>query len=329
MKCLSAAAIMAFILICRIDVQATAGTLLLDTFLDGNSNDAMPVTWRFTAFDDPRNPPGTILEVIDGDLHMNGVVVVDGLLALENTSIRTQARLLSDVGAANLVFVGVQTRRNDDTNDGYSAALWPTMQNAFIVRETGATFLAGPVLVGQANDITQNDVVLQFDAIGDERRFWWWPASESMPAEPALTVTDAVHSAGVISLFSVSFDGPNPVSIFRYVHVADHSIRDGDATDDGRIDVDDLNAVRNNFGAAGAADGTLAGDAVPFDGLVNIDDLNAVRNNFGAGTNAGAPAQSVPEPGGAVLAMLATALCATVCRRRRLRAESGVWRAAV
>jgi len=56
----------------------------------------------------------------------------------------------------------------------------------------------------------------------------------------------------------------------------------GDTNGDGRVDIDDLNAVRNNFGAMGDPDGTLDGDAFPFDGLVDIDDLNAVRNNFGA-----------------------------------------------
>ena len=95
----------------------------------------------------------------------------------------------------------------------------------------------------------------------------------------------------------------------------------GDTDDDGDVDIDDLNNVRNNFGGNGLGDTDSDGD-------VDIDDLNAVRNHFGA-SGATAPAQSVPEPGGALLAMLAAALCATVCRRRRLRAESGVWRAAV
>ena len=73
----------------------------------------------------------------------------------------------------------------------------------------------------------------------------------------------------------------------------------GDTNADGRVDIDDLNSVRNNFGTVGPDDGTLDGDAFPFDGMVNIDDLNAVRNNFGSMIGA------VPEPGGALLAGLA------------------------
>ncbi len=58
---------------------------------------------------------------------------------------------------------------------------------------------------------------------------------------------------------------------------------------DGDVDLDDLNAVRNNFGASGVG---IPGDTNPEDGVVDLDDLNAVRNNFGAV----AGSQTVPEP---------------------------------
>ncbi len=84
----------------------------------------------------------------------------------------------------------------------------------------------------------------------------------------------------------------------------------GDTNDDELVNIDDLNDVRNNFGATRPDDGTLAGDAFPFDGLVNIDDLNGVRNNFGAS------AAAVLEPSALALASL-MALVALVAGPRR------------
>lgn len=86
----------------------------------------------------------------------------------------------------------------------------------------------------------------------------------------------------------------------------------GDTDDDGDVDLDDLNAVRNNFGTSGAPG--IPGDAFPFDGSVDLDDLNGVRNNFGAGAS-----QSVPEPSAALLGLVA--LAAVGCWRR-LRSDS-------
>ncbi len=79
----------------------------------------------------------------------------------------------------------------------------------------------------------------------------------------------------------------------------------GDTDGDGDVDLDDLNAVRNNFGGAGP-DGDTDND-----NDVDLDDLNAVRNNFGSGG-----AAAVPEP--ATWAMLAiSALAMGVARLRK------------
>jgi hypothetical protein len=66
----------------------------------------------------------------------------------------------------------------------------------------------------------------------------------------------------------------------------------GDANGDGIVNLADLNAVRNNFGASGA---NVSGDTNG-DGLVNLNDLNAVRNNFGAVAGSGTQ-QDSPTPG--------------------------------
>lgn len=89
----------------------------------------------------------------------------------------------------------------------------------------------------------------------------------------------------------------------------------GDTNGDGRVDLADLNNVRNHFGGTGLGDANQ-------DGAVNLQDLNAVRNHFGE-----VGPTPVPEPAAWQLAgicMLAGATCfcrgyrrSPTCSRRR------------
>lgn len=83
----------------------------------------------------------------------------------------------------------------------------------------------------------------------------------------------------------------------------------GDTDDDGDVDLDDLNNVRNHFGESGDP---VVGDTLPFDGVVNLDDLNNVRNSFGQVVPI---AQPVPEP--ATFALVCVAILVTSSTRRR------------
>ncbi len=68
----------------------------------------------------------------------------------------------------------------------------------------------------------------------------------------------------------------------------------GDTNADGRVDIEDLNNVRNNFGMMSMP---ILGDT-DNDNDVDVGDLNNVRNNFGAPSS---PLESVPEPSSALL----------------------------
>ena len=125
------------------------------------------------------------------------------------------------------------------------------------------------------------------------------PASE-------ITIPHAVFEFGTGELTFATINRPEDGFLganFKFEAVPEPSTA-GDTNADGLVNIDDLNNVRNNFGDAGPADGTLVGDTFPFDGRTNITDLNAVRNNFGAGTN-----NAVPEPSAIVLAALGLIAC--------------------
>jgi hypothetical protein len=89
-------------------------------------------------------------------------------------------------------------------------------------------------------------------------------------------------------------------SVAWTVHLDPLDAIPGDANGDDVVNVEDLNLVRNNFGAEGEP---IAGDTFPYNGRVDIEDLNAVRNHFGE-----ARTFAIPEPGGLALGVMALAL---------------------
>lgn len=133
------------------------------------------------------------------------------------------------------------------------------------------------------------------------------------------------NSASSIGIQGVMLDGtPLQMSLFRvgnrslhHVEFIDHPELIYDPTGDAMFDLEDLNIIRNNFGAQG---GREQGDT-DGDGQVGLSDLNIARNQFGNSWSRGPDyifsgvwdfsPQAVPEPSTMLLGVLA--LLTTAC----------------
>ncbi len=162
----------------------------------------------------------------------------------------------------------------------------------------------------------------------------WLPATPTVSALSELnllggTSVDVDASFSIGSLFAAPVTGNLLDLVFEYSAngelrqgIVEYGIidppvgQDGDTDNDGDVDLTDLNAVRNNFGANGPNNGSLDGDAyldTGFDGLVNLQDLNGVRNNFGAVGGS----LAVPEPSTWIMASLGAVALLAMARRKQ------------
>ena len=189
---------------------ASADTIFFEDFNDGNAGDGKPVTWA--------RGSGT-WHASSGDYVATGSLprisrVPDHVLG--DTSVRTQARVVGNVGATIAV-------RRPRVNQGYAGVIRPD-GSMTIARVDGAV----PVALGSAvvpfNPV-QQDVMLQFDAFGNKLSLWAWPVGEAMPNEPQVVAFDNTYAEGPVGLISSGFAGiPSDSTTYRFIHVADTHI---------------------------------------------------------------------------------------------------------
>ena len=88
--------------------------------------------------------------------------------------------------------------------------------------------VGGPVALGSAVvpfTPLEQDVLLQFDAIGHKLSLWAWPVGGSMPNEPQVVAFDDTYATGPVGLISAAFTAAaSDSTTFRFVQVADTHI---------------------------------------------------------------------------------------------------------
>ncbi|MHC4176454.1 MAG: LamG-like jellyroll fold domain-containing protein, partial [Planctomycetota bacterium] len=210
-------------------------SVLRDDFDDDSVVDGSPATWL------PLNAGSDFeLTVTDGSMVISGAGVarIEPLLRdSSDVSVRTQVRLLEGAAVGILardagggIYLGSQVgilTREDGGGYYYGRVFAPSYsQNANLERNGPYGDLATtPVDF----DITQEDVILQLDAVGDQIELWAWPAGTPMPSEPLFSVVDNTHDFGKVSFLVTSKDfedlrvtSQQPASAaFRYVIIED------------------------------------------------------------------------------------------------------------
>ena len=211
---------------------ASGEIILFDDFSNGSATDGDPATWHV--------PPQITIEDQSMVIRKNGLAfstLTDSEFQnMSDISVRTQVRLLEGAVA------GMAVRHHDGSanyNGGVFAPLpaHPLSQVAYLDR-TDPLLEFGTTPVDF--DITQQDVLLQIDAFGNQIKFWAWPVGTPMPTDPLFSVVDNAHDSGTIAMFAGSEDGDQlpAVAAFRYVLVADEHISEISADFDGDSDVD-------------------------------------------------------------------------------------------
>jgi hypothetical protein len=114
----------------------------------------------------------------------------------------------------------------------------------------------------------------------------------SVTPDGTLAFTLAAGVAGSTTFTMVLFDTGAGEGIGNFTKSFTLTVGlEGETNGDGRVDITDLNNVRNSFGAQSSNGAPVPGDTYPIDGRVDIKDLNAVRNQFGTSLT-GAPVAS-------------------------------------
>lgn len=244
---------------------ASAGTLFVDDFSDGDYADGSPVTWKPVltpaSFD---ASTGKFVIGRTNDTAAESEPSADARdVVIRDVSVRARVKVTETNGGA-----GISTR-NQDSNDtlGYFAGI------AYQPEFGGSLVSAGISLSGNQQEffLTNDDSAIinlpydvrkeftdvQLDVFEDQIDVWAWRAGDPMPDQPQFSISDTTYTdAGYIRLLSlraIKEQGGSSSAIFESVHVADMPIHNipstkvGDFDRSGVLDVADIDRLNSQI----------------------------------------------------------------------------------
>jgi hypothetical protein len=206
--------------------SSNADTVFFDDFSDGSvanniplDRDGNPVVWTplagFSSGTFDTSTEGYVLTSVSAS---GGLISLASAAPLGNTSIRTQMRLEGSPAA-----IAVFARADPIALTAYQGGIDTSTGNVYIAlngTSTVTTLTSKPAEI----DVTSEDVVVQFDVVGNNLSLFVWPAGGQKPADPTLSYVSNTFSDGVVGIITDT-RSPGPGSAtFRFVHVADTPI---------------------------------------------------------------------------------------------------------
>jgi hypothetical protein len=94
-------------------------------------------------------------------------------------------------------------------------------------------------------NIDETELIIRADIVGHQIKCWCWPAGESMPEAPQITVIDDWTPDGTFGLYAGTLGGK---AIYRWVKVESLDVPIVDFNGDGTVDSSDLLRLIESWG---------------------------------------------------------------------------------
>ena len=191
------------------------GEVVCDDFSDGSVTDGIPARWGMIG--GTRTIEEESLVITATSPAFPWIRLAQPESVFSDISMRAQVRQIE--GGQ----IGFAVRYNPGASrSSYGGFIWDDRAVIGVGGSSGGVIAETPI----SFDATANDLLLQFDAIGDELSLWVWPVGEPMPIAPTVSVIDDTLTSGQMFLWAGQGVGNSSVATgaYRYVQVGTQSI---------------------------------------------------------------------------------------------------------